>query len=156
MAEGLLQRFTDPSTDTEVNELMAGICPEDLSFNTSYIGLTTPIKNMDNAPQPLHQSTPNVNPGDCKNVTTSSPVAEQDKRVAGVTPVSKISKCVVAKVNKVLGADFQGFKLSSEIKNTSLKQCDQLTVYPEGTFYGLPEDIFKCLEEFKGIKKLYG
>ena len=145
--------FTERSTDTEVDEFMAGICPEDWSFNTSYAGLTTPVKNVDNTPQPLRHSTPNVNSGDHKNVTTSSPVTE---RATGVTPVSKISKSVVTKVNKVLGADFQGFKLSSEIKNTSLKQCDQLTVYPKGTFYGLSEDVFKCLEEFKGIKKLYG
>lgn len=152
-----VEAYTDPSTDTEVAELMAGICPEDLSFNTSYIGLVTPLKSVNHAPQPLHESTPNMNSGD-KNVTNSSPITEQHTRDtrASATPVSKIPKSVVEKVNKVLGPDFQGFKLSSEIKNTSLKQCDQLTVYPEGTFYGLPEDVFKCLEEFKGIKKLYG
>ena len=153
---GLLEGFTEPNTDNEVDELMAGICPEDLSFNTSYAGMTTPVKNVDTAPQPLGHSTPNKIPGDSNNVTASSSVTEQDRRITGTTPVSKISKSVVAKVNKVLGVDFQGFKLSSEIKNTSLKQCDKLRVYPEGTFYGLSEDVLNCLEEVKGIKRLYG
>lgn len=151
-----VQGFAEPSTDAEVEELMAGICPEDLSFSTSYIGLTTPQKNVNNLPQPLHESTPNVNSSH-KNVTSPSPIAAQHARDitrASTNDPVKISKSVVEKVNKVLGPEFQGFKLSSEIKN--LKQCDQLTVYPEGTFYGLPEDISKCLEEFKGIKKLYG
>ena len=151
--------FTEPSTDSEVEELMDGICPEDLSFSTSYIGMTTPQKNVDNPPRPLHESTPNVNSSD-KTITSSPPVTEKktsDTARASATPSSKISKSVVEKVNKVLGPDFQGFKSSSsEVKNTSLKQCDQLTVYPKGSFYGLPEDILKCLEEFKGIKKLYG
>ena len=147
-----VQRFNEPSTDTEVEELMAGICPEDLSFNISC--MTTPQKEY--PPQPLHKSTPNVNADD-KTIVTSSPVTEGRKaNDSCTTPGSKISKSVVEKVNKVLGPDFQGFKLSSEVKNTSLKQCSQLTVYPKGTFYGLPEDILTCLEEFKGIKKLYG
>ena len=142
--------------DTEVEELMDGICPEDLSFNTSYMGLTTPQKNVDNPPQPLHESTPNVNSSD-KTITSSSPKKTSNTaRAPSTTPSNKISKSVVEKVNKVLGPDFQGFKSSSEVKNASLKQCDQLTVYPKGTFYGLPEDVLKCLEEFKGIKKLYG
>ena len=153
---GLLEGFTEPNTDTEVDELMAGICPEDLSFNTSYAGMTTPVKNVDTAPQPLGHSTPNKIFSDSNNVTASSSVTEQDRRITGTTPASKISKSVVAKVNKVLGVDFQGFKLSSEIKNTSLKQCDKLRVYPEGTFYGLSEDVLNCLEEVKGIKRLYG
>lgn len=124
------------STSTDVEELMAGICPEDLSFNISCIVMTTPMKNSDNVPQPLHASTPEVDP--------------RDKNDTG------ISKSVVEKVNKVLGPDFQGFRSLSEVKNISLKHCDQLTVYPKGTFYGLPEDVSKYLEEFKGIKKLYG
>ena len=154
-----VQSFTEPSTDTEVEELLDGICPEDLSFNTSYFGLTTLQKNVDNPPQPLNKSTPNVNPSGT-TITSSPPVTEKKTsdttKAPSTTPSSKISKSVVEKVNKVLGPHFQGFKSSSEIKNTSLKQCDQLTVYPNGTFYGLPEDVSKCLEEFKGIKKLYG
>lgn len=143
------------TTDTEIEEIMDGICPEDLSFNTSCIGLTTPLKNTENViPQPLHASTPNVNPSD-KNNTSSSPVRDT-VRVSSTTPNSKISKSVVEKVNKVLGPDFKGFKSSSEIKNISLTQCDHLTVYPEGTFYGLSEGVLKCLKEFKGINKLYG
>ena len=144
-----VQHFNEPSMDTDLEELMDGICPEDMSFNIS--SMTTPQKEY--PPQPLHKSTPNVNADD-KTIATSSPVTEGKEATA--TPGSKISKSVVEKVNKVLGPDFQGFKLSSEVKNTSLKQCNQLTVYPKGTFYGLPEDIFTCLEEFKGIKKLYG
>lgn len=152
-----VQCFTEPSTDTEVEELLDGICPEDLSFNTSCFGLTTPQKNVDNPPQPLHKSTPNPS---SKTINSSSPITEKKgsdtTKAPSTTPSSKISKSVVEKVNKVLGPHFQGFKSSSEVKNTSLRQCDQLTVYPNGTFYGLPEDVLKCLEEFKGIKKLYG
>ena len=69
-----------------------------------------------------------------ENVTASSPVSEQ---VTDATSVNKISKSAVT-------------------VNTSFKQCDQLTVYPENTFYGLPESVFKYLKEFKGIKELYG
>ena len=151
-----VQCFTESSTDTEIDELMDGLCPKDLSFNTSCIGLTTPQKN--DPSQPLHESTPSVNPNS-KTITSSSPdtkKASDTARSPSTTPSSKIPKSVVEKVNKVLGPHFQGFKSSSEVKNTSLKQCDQLTVYPNKTFYGLPEDVLKCLEEFKGIKKLYG
>jgi len=154
------------STNTDLEELMAGICPEDLSFNVSSIVMTTPIKNTDNTPQPLHASTPEVDPRnkngtvlnnrDSISLITSEQHTRDVKGVSGTMPGNKISKSVVEKVNKVLGPDFQGFKSSSEVKNISLKQCDQLTVYPEGTFYGLSEDVSKCLEEFKGIKKLYG
>lgn len=155
-----MEGFNELNTDDELEELMAGICPEDLSFNASFIGLTTPLKKVDNVPQPLHVSTPNVKLTK-KNVTISmvdkNPVTEQHTtRTKDTIAGGRISKSVVEKVNKVLGPDFHGFKLSSEVKNTGLKQCDQLTVYPEETFYGLPEDVSKCLEEFKGITKLYG
>ena len=143
-----VQGCNEQSTDMEVEDLMAGICPEDMSFNASFIGLITPLKSKDKGPEPLHASTPNINSSD-KSVTGDATT------VPSTTP-SKISKTVVEKVNKVLGPEFQGFKPSSKVRNTSLKECDQLTVYPKETFYGLPEDVSKYLEEFKGIKKLYG
>ena len=135
---------------------MDGICPKGLSFNSSCIGMATPQK--EGPTRTVQETKTSVNPNS-KTITSSSPdtkKASDTARSPSTTPSSKIPKSVVEKVNKVLGPHFQGFKSSSEVKNTSLKQCDQLTVYPNKTFYGLPEDVLKCLEEFKGIKKLYG
>ena len=137
--------------DTGLDDLMAGLCPEDfnnstLNFNSSMLCLTTPVKQSD---CPVGTSTPNTNiKNTAKRCLLPSPVkcATNDR--------THISVSAVDKVNQVLGPEFKGFRSSS----TALVNlnCKNLTVYPTETFYGLSLEVSKCLEELKGIKKLYG
>ena len=43
-----------------------------------------------------------------------------------------------------------------EFTATGTEASRQLLSYPKGTFYGLPMEVLACLEEHRGIKKLYG
>jgi len=132
--------------ETALDDLMAGLCPEDLNnstlnFNTSMMCVSTPVKQMDHL---IDTSTPNTNTKP-KKCLLPSPVKCNS---------NLISKSAVNKVNKVLGPDFKGFQSSSTA--LASPNVENLTVYPQETFYGLPLEVFKCFEEFKGIKKLYG
>jgi len=137
--------------ETILDDLMAGVCPEDLNnstlnFNTSVMYVDTPVKQLDH---PIGASTPNTDTkASTKRCLLPSPVK-------CVTSDSNfISMSAVHKVNKVLGPDFKGFQSSSSV--LAYPKLENLTIYPTETFYGLPQEVFKCLEEFRGIKKLYG
>ena len=137
--------------ETALDDLMDGLCPEDLNnstlnFNNSMMYVATPVKQVDH---PIGTSTPNTNSKpSAKRCLLPSPVK------GASSEGNRISMSAVDKVNQVLGPDFKGFRSSSTAP--AHPKMENLTVYPTETFYGLPLEVSKCFEEFRGIKILYG
>lgn len=122
-----------PTDIAVVDDLMFGLCPEDLSFsfnnsNTSFqkpvseTGMTTAVQKMTSPSRVTDKS---------KIILVDGPDSIAHSRA---TKTSDNSTCI--SVTCSLG-------------------CNSLS-YPSGTFYGLPLTVSMCLKEHRGIEKLYG
>ena len=122
-----------PTDVAVVDDLMFGLCPEDLSFsfnnsNTSFqkpvseTGMTTVIQKMTSPSRVTDKS---------KIILEDAPDSIAHSRP---TKTSNNSTCI---------------SVTCSLGYNSLS-------YPSGTFYGLPLTVSMCLKEHRGIEKLYG
>ncbi len=196
-SEALCVYSGDPGSHFE-EELLLGVCPEDLSFtlNTSDntgVPATSraeigPARVCEGAASDLKEQTeltrvtlsgaaidggrdPSVGVGPAGRQGTGVRVTVQEgSPVAGVTgyPYSGPAQGVDSGGKGGLEFGQPGSHGNQNVKVPGSSTPHQVAMvsgsgagtrlhsYPQGTFYGLPMDVQLCLEESRGISKLYG
>ncbi len=137
--EDNLVKGTAPLEDEEMEDVLVGLKPEDFSF-----GLNSSSLEEDNEGKFDTSFRPGDGGEDCRvgcDLLCGTPPEKECANLNSI-PESPINNPFVSSP-------------SSPLSPPPTTYVDQLE-YPVKTFYGLPLSVQNCLEEHRGIKKLYG
>ena len=177
----------DSATNNHVeDELLDGICPEDLNFtlNASVFDssrsppatatsqqMVSQTPKLPSSPSTVLHSTPfraavsSASRTDLHRAFSCVPEPALQRPSHGITANRKESS--TPNPGSPLRVDPQALYASAHLEGRAADEvllapespdpaADRLHCYPPNTFYGLPMRVLSCLEEHRGIKQLYG
>lgn len=137
------------SRQTVDDDLLQGLCPEDLmncsaSFCTSIDESTVEcVQRSDHLPPEIHVMTPRIQSSCCH--------PDSNSKITCTNPVHSTPKSKQFLHCSPLGTPVT-LPESPTSRHSEPLQCP----FPSDTFYGLPLKVKDCMEEYRGIKTLYG